>query len=143
VPLDAITFEIQRRINQPADHVRKALADPAELVEGLTAQLGDDGLFVLEAPFRVAPFPYEDALHAPAVLTSGRGRRVSLVLLEISAWSNDATVLALRPLASRPDRWSARRVEQYFSLAHPCADTVTRLIRAEVLRTMGAGRELS
>jgi hypothetical protein len=142
VPIAGITFEIQRRINQRDDYVRKALADPAELVGGLTAPLGDDGLFVLEQPFRPASFPYEDALHAPAVLTSGRGRRVSIVLLEISAWSNDATALALRPLTGRPDRWSARRIEQYFTLAHAGADLVTRLIREEVLRTMGVDRDV-
>lgn len=144
MPLDPpITFEVQRRINLPEDHIRKALSDPQELVAGMTAALGSAGLFVLEAPFRPASFPYEDALHAPAVLTSGRGRRVSLVRLEVSAWSADATGLALRPLSGRPDRWGARRIEQYFALAHDGADTVVRVIRDEVARTMGADRDIS
>ena len=141
MPLDGITFELQRRINQPEDQVRKALSDPTELVAGMTKALGDDGnagLLVLEAPFRSAAFPYEDALHAPAVLTSNRGRRVALVLFEISAWSGDTTALSLRPLTGRPDRWGARRIEQYFTLAHEAADTVMRIIRAEVVHTMGA-----
>ena len=141
MPISGITFEIQRRINQPEDYIRKTLADPTELVAGLTAPVGEHGLFVLQAPFRPAPFPYEQALHAPAVITSGRGRRVSLVLLEISAWSNNATALSLRPLASRPDRWSTRRIEQYFGLAHAAADLVTRLIREEVLHTMGVAHD--
>jgi hypothetical protein len=141
LPLDRITFELQRRINQPEDHVRKALSDPIQLIAGMTTALGDGGdagLLVLQAPFRPAAFPYEDALHAPAVLTSNRGRRIALVQLEISAWSNDATALSLRPLSGRPDRWGARRVEQYFTLAHEAADTVMRMIRAEVVHTMGA-----
>jgi hypothetical protein len=137
---EPITFEIQRRLNQREDYVRKALSDPSRLVAGMMAALGDDGLFVLEAPFRPASFPYDDALHAPAVLTSNRGRRIAIVRLEVCAWSNDATALSLRPLASRPDHWSARHIEHYFTLAHPAADTVSRLIREEVVRTMGADR---
>ena len=42
-----------------------------------------------------------------------------------------ATALSLRPLTSRPDRWSARRIEQYFALAHLCADTIARLVDEE------------
>lgn len=143
MPLDGITFELQRRINQPEDHVRKALSDPAYLVAGMTTALGQDGLLVLEAPFRPASFPYENALHAPAVLTSSRGRRVALVRLEITPWSHDATALSLLPLTSRPDRWSSRHIEQYFVLAHAGADAVMRIIRDEVVRTMGADRDIS
>jgi hypothetical protein len=143
LPLDGITFELQRRINEPEEHVRKALSDPTLLLAGMTTALGADGLFVLEAPFRPGAFPYEDALHAPAVLTSSRGRRVAIVRLEISAWSDDATALSLRPLAGRPDRWGARRIEQYFTLAHAAADTVMRSIRDEVVHTMGADRDIS
>ena len=146
MPLDGITFELQRRINLREDYVRKALSEPAQLVEGMTTALGDGGdagLFVLEAPFRPASFPYEDALHAPAVLTSMRGRRIAIVRLEVSAWSYEATALALRPLTGRPERWGARRIEQYFTLAHACADTTMRMIRAEVVRTMGADHDIS
>jgi hypothetical protein len=139
---DPITFEVQRRLNQREDYIRKALSDPARLVAGMTAALGEDGLFVLQAPFRPASFPYEDALHAPAVLTSSRGRRIAIVRLEVCAWSNDATALSLRPLASRPDHWTARHIEHYFTLAHACADTVSRMIREEVVRAMGADREI-
>jgi hypothetical protein len=138
---EPITFEVQRRLNQRPDYIRKALSDPSRLVAGMTAALGEDGLFVLEAPFRPASFPYEDALHAPAVLTSSRGRRVALVRLEVCAWSNDATALSLRPLAGRPDHWSARHIEHYFTLAHATADTVSGIIRDEVVRTMGADRD--
>jgi hypothetical protein len=143
LPLDGITFELQRRINQPEDHVRKALSDPTLLVAGMTAALGDDGLFVLEAPFRPGAFPYEDSLQAPAVLTSSRGRRIAIVRLEINAWSGNATALSLRPLAGRPDRWGARRVEQYFTLAHAASDTVMRAVRDEVVHTMGADHDIS
>jgi len=144
VPLDVpITFEVQRRLNLPEDHIRKALSDPEVLVAGMTTALGADGLFVLEAPFRPASFPYEDALHAPAVLTTSRGRRIALVRLEISAWSDDVTGLALRPLSGRPDRWGVRRIEHYFALAHDGADAVMRIICDEVARTMGSDRNIS
>ncbi len=143
MPLEPITFEVQRRINQPDDHVRKALSHPAELVAGMTTALGDDGLLVLEAPFRPGSFPYQDTLQAPAVLTSIRGRRVALVRMEISAWSNEATAFSLRPIAGRPERWSARRVEQFFTLAHAAADTVMRIICDEVVYTMGADHDIS
>ena len=42
----------------------------------MTLPLESDGLIVLQAPFPPAPFPYENTLQAPAVLTSSRGRRV-------------------------------------------------------------------
>ena len=141
MPLDSpITFELQRRLNQRDDYVRKALSDPVQLIAGMTAALGEDGLFVLQAPFRPASFPYEEALHAPGVLTSNRGRRIALVRLEISAWSDDATALSLRPLSSRPDHWSARHIEHYFTLGHAAADLVMRMIHDEVVRTMGTDR---
>jgi hypothetical protein len=146
VPLDGITFELQRRINVREDYVRKALSEPAQLVEGMTTALGDEGdagLFVLQAPFRPASFPYEDSLHAPAVLTSMRGRRIAIVRLEVSPWSYDATALAVRPLASRHEHWSTRHIEHYFTLAHACADTTMRMIRDEVVRTMGADHDIS
>jgi hypothetical protein len=72
-----------------------------------------------------------------------RGRRIAIVRLEVSAWSHDATALALRPLAGRPEHWGARRIEQYFTLAHACADTTMRMIRDEVVRTMGAEHDIS
>ena len=44
MPNSGITFEVQRRINQRDDYVRKALEDPAQLVQGMTSPLGDGGL---------------------------------------------------------------------------------------------------
>jgi hypothetical protein len=127
MPPEWMSFELQRRVDQPFDLVRRAVTVPDVLGTGLTMPLGR-GLAVLQAPFRPAPFPYEQALHAPATLTSSRGRRVALVRLEITTWSQHQSALSLQPLSSRPDRWSARRVEQYFDLAHRYADTMARLI---------------
>ena len=128
---DWLTFELQRRINQPFDYAGKALADSTVLDTGLTLDFDEHGLLVLDAPFRPASFPYENALHAPAMLTSSHGRRVAIVRLEVTAWSDDATALALRPLSSRPDHWGARRMRQYFALGHLAADTIAHLIAAE------------
>jgi len=131
MPLDTISFELQRRVGQRFDDVRRAVTSPVALGTGMTVPLGRVGLAVLQAPFRPASFPYDEALHAPAMLTSNRGRRVALVRIEITTWSQDETAISLRPLSSRPDRWSARRVQQYFALAHQCADVISHLIAEE------------
>ncbi|MGO9877195.1 MAG: hypothetical protein ACLPVY_25735 [Acidimicrobiia bacterium] len=131
MPTDWISFELQRRVDQPFNDVQRAVTSPAVLGTGMTIPLAGLGLLVLQAPFRPASLPYEPALHAPAMLTSSRGRRVALVRLEITAWSHDTTAISLRPLSSRPDRWGARRVEQYFGLAHECADVISDAIAEE------------
>ena len=134
---DWLTFELQRRINQPFDYASKALADSTVLDAGLTLGLGEHGLFGLDTPFRPAPFPYEGALHAHAGLTSGHGRRVALVLIEVTAWSDDATALALRPLSTRPDRWGAHRMRQYFELGHLAADAIAHVVATETAAMVG------
>ncbi len=131
MPIDWISFELQRRVDQPFNDVQRAVTSPAVLGTGMTMPLAGLGLLVLQAPFRPASLPYGSALHAPAMLTSSRGRRVALVRLEITAWSHDTTAISLRPLSSRPDRWGARRVEQYFELAHECADVISDAIAEE------------
>jgi hypothetical protein len=131
MPPEWISFELQRRVDHQFNDVRRAVTSPAVLGTGMTMPLGRAGLAVLQAPLRPASFPYEPALHAPATLTSIRGRRVALVRLEITTWSEHETAISLRPLSSRPDRWSPRRVQQYFGLAHACADLVARLIAEE------------
>ena len=128
---DWLTFELQRRVNQPFDYATKALADSTVLDAGLTLRLDERGLFVLETPFRPARFPYEGALHAQAALTTRRGRRIALVLIEVTAWSDDATTLALRPLSTRPDLWGARRMRHYFELGHLAADAIAHVVAAE------------
>ena len=130
--LDWVTFELQRRVKQSYEEVRHMLSSPAVLGAGMTMPLDAEGILVMEAPFRPAPIGYEDALHAPAVLTSVRGRRIAMVRLEITAWSSEATALTLRPISSRPERWGARRMEQYFSLGHLGADAIARILDEEV-----------
>jgi hypothetical protein len=134
---DWLTFELQRRINQPFDYATKMLADSTILDAGLTLGLDGEGLLSLQAPFRPASFPYEHALHAPAVLTSSRGRRVALIRLEITAWSDDATALALRPLSTRPDHWTAHHIQHYFALAHLGADVIAHLGASETAACRG------
>jgi hypothetical protein len=134
---DWLTFELQRRVNEPYDYATKALADSAALDAGVTLDLDEHGLLVLEEPFRPAAFPYEHALHGQAVLTTKRGRRVAPLRLELTAWSEDATALALRPLSARPDRWSPHRMQQYFQLGHLAADGVAHIVAAETAACRG------
>ena len=129
---ERLTFDLQRRVNQPFDSVRRAMKNPQTLDAGLTIGLHRAGLFTLQAPLREASFPYENALHAPGVLTSSHGHRVALVRLEITAWSDDATALSLRPLSTRPDHWQPRRLQHYFALAHLAADAVAHVVHEEV-----------
>jgi hypothetical protein len=128
---DWLTFELQRRVNQPFDSVRRAMKNPQALDAGMTIGLESEGLFTLQAPFREASFPYENALHAPGVLTTSHGHRIALIRLEITAWSDEATALALRPLSTRPDHWHPRRLQHYFATGHLAADAVARMLHEE------------
>ena len=128
---DWLTFELQRRVNQPFDSVCRAMKNPQTLDQGMTLGLESEGLFTLQAPFREGSFPYENALLAPGVLTSSHGHRIALIRLEITAWSDEATALALRPLSTRPDHWHPRRMRHYFALAHLAADAVAHIVHEE------------
>ena len=128
---DWLTFELQRRVNHPFDNVRRALKNPQTLEAGMTIGMESAGLFTLPAPFREASYPYDNALHAPGVLTSNHGHRIALIRLEISAWSDNATALALRPLSTRPHHWHPRRMQHYFALGHLAADAVAHIVHEE------------
>jgi hypothetical protein len=136
---DWLTFELQRRVNQPFDGVRRALKNPQTLDTGMTIGLESEGLFTLQAPFREASFPYENALHAPGVLTSSHGHRIALIRLEITASSEEATSLALRPLSHRPDHWHPRRLQHYFAAGHLAADAVAHILQEEAASHDSAG----
>lgn len=128
--LDWPTFVLQRRINQPLAEVQRALCDPASVEPGAELSLGSEGRLVVDQGFSRAPFPSEHSFVAHGTLQTSRGQRVARVEVEMGAWSNDATVLVLRPVSRHPERWSGRRANRYFELAHQGVDALARLARA-------------
>jgi hypothetical protein len=128
--LDWPTFVLQRRINQPLAEVQRALCDPASVEVGAELELGSEGSLVVDQRFSRAPFPSEESFVAHGTLQTRRGQRVARVEVEMGAWSDDATVLVLRPVSRNPQRWGGRRVNRYFELAHQGVDALARLALA-------------
>lgn len=128
--LDWPTFVLQRRINQPLSEVQRVLCDPASVDAGAALDLGPNGRLVVDQRFARAPFPSEGSFVAQGTLQTSSGQRVARVEVEVGAWSNDATVLMLRPASRHPERWGGRRTNRYFALAHRGADAVARLAQA-------------
>jgi len=126
--LDWPTFVLQRRINQPLADVQRTLCDPDGV--GPELDLGSHGSLIVDQRFSRAPFPATKSFLAQGTLQTNRGQRVARVEVEVGAWSDDATVLMLRPVARNPQRWSGRRATRYFELAHEGADAIARLAQA-------------
>ena len=128
--LDWPTFVLQRRINTPLSDVQRTLFEPESVGTGGELELGSRGRLIVDKRFSRAPFPSEESFVAQGTLQTSRGQRVARVEVEVGAWSNDATVLTLRPVARNPQRWSGRRATRYFELAHEGADAIARLAEA-------------
>jgi hypothetical protein len=128
--LDWTTFVLQRRINQPLSDVQRTLFEPESVGTGGELELGSHGRLIVDRRFSRAPFPSEESYVAEGTLQTSRGQRVARVEVEVGAWSSDATVLTLRPIARNPQRWSGRRATRYFELAHEGADAIARLAQA-------------
>jgi hypothetical protein len=128
--LDWPTFVLQRRINQPLSDVTRTLSEPESVGTGGELELGTHGRLIVDKRFSRAPFPSEASFVAQGALHTSRGQRIARVEVEVGAWSNDATVLTLRPVARNPQRWSGRRATRYFELAHEGADALARLAKA-------------
>ena len=128
--LDWPTFVLQRRINQPLSEFQRTLFQPESVGTGGELELGSHGRLIVDKRFSRAPFPSEESFVAEATLHTSRGQRVARVEVEVGAWSDDATVLTLRPVARNPQRWSGRRATRYFELAHEGADALVRLAKA-------------
>lgn len=125
---DAFDFVLQRRVNLPLPAVQLGLADRSPLVATRRLELGDAGSVVLREPLRpIAPFSAHQTLPTwcgRATALTPRGSRVAHVDIEVSMWSSDATCVVVRPVARHPERWSRRRVQRYFALAHATADAI-------------------
>jgi hypothetical protein len=125
--LDWPTYVLQRRINQPLSEVQRVLCDPASVETGAELELGSQGKLIVDQRFARAPFPADSSFVALGTLQTPRGQRIARVEVEVGAWSQDASVLLLRPMARHPERWGGRRANRYFALAHESADAVARL----------------
>jgi hypothetical protein len=55
-------------------------------------------------------------------LSNPRGGKVARVEVEFGMWSENASELSLRPVASRPYQWTGRRQRAYFVAAHQASD---------------------
>jgi len=124
-------FVLQRRINQPLGAIERVLCDPALLRAGSTYEVAEGLCLRLERPFGVTfpPFGLDGASWlAPATVSSRRGRRRVQFELEINAWDTTATELLVRPRSRSPHRWSGRRMERYFRVAHATADGMMHAI---------------
>jgi len=132
------TFVLQRRINdRPTVRVARTVRNAAVFGAGTTLSSCDDGALRLDESFARVDTYAEPTWRANGRLVR-RNRRVALVQVEISPWSDADTQLVLRPRASNPQRWSRRRLRRYFLLAHQCADDFAQLL----VDTTAAGQPL-
>lgn len=120
------SFVLERRINQPLPLVNRAVSTGGPFAEASPVSLGWDGALSFDTPLRRTLGSYDLAWRADARLLTRRGRLVARVVLTVDGWSGDATRLQLRPVAVRPERWSRRRLERYFRIAHLAADHAAR-----------------
>lgn len=138
---DTPTFVLQRRVNQPLADIQRGLADRTGLVPNGTLDLESDGFLCIPEPLHPVR-PYSSRQPVPtwcgtAHLLTSRRRLVATVEVEVSAWSDDATNLTIRPVAQHPERWRAWRLRRYFTLAHLAADATAQIVarRAQLALT--------
>jgi hypothetical protein len=126
-PMTQHTFVLSRRVGRTPQLVDRALAGlAARHHDGLTFA-GPFEHWVLIGPWGSSPAERR----AHAALDTGR-RVPEPVEVEIGPWDRRAVEVRLRPLAKRPERWSARRQARYFRAAHEAVDAFTQAIEAAV-----------
>ena len=128
--LDRPAFVLERRINQPLTLINTAVSTGQPMAADSELSLGTIGALRADTPLRRTLGSFDMAWRAEARLVTARGRLVARVELEVDAWSAEATRLQIRPIASHPERWSARRLRRYFELAHQAADLTSRSLDA-------------
>lgn len=124
--LERPAFVLERRINHPPPLVNAAVSTGEPFAAGAQIPLGPAGLLEIDTPLRRTLGSYDLSWRADARLVTPRRRLVARVEIEVGPWSHDATRLQLRPAARHPERWSARRLHRYFTLAHGAADHTAR-----------------
>jgi hypothetical protein len=78
---------------------------------------------------RTGPFGRSDLAAARARGALTMGRRAIPVDIELAPWSNGATEIVLRPSGRATHRWSGRRRQRWYGVAHAAADA----LRHEIL----------
>jgi len=128
--LNGSNFVLERRVNRPSDAVAKTLLDRSTVAPVNGFALEDEGtLLVDETPRSTRPTAMgHESWRTTARLLTGRGRLVSRLDIEVSAWAPGSVIIQLRPLDCRPQRWGTRRTRRYFTLAHAGADRLERLL---------------
>jgi len=122
------TFVVERRLAEPSELVDLVASTGTLLPNaGASIRLGQASL-VIAAPLRRTLGSFDLAWRTEAILRNQRGRRVARIDVTVDAWSADATRLQLRPAARHPERWSRRRLRQYFPLAHAAADALGTML---------------
>jgi hypothetical protein len=117
------TFVLSRRVGRAPAAAERTLIDlPREDYSGLRLA-GPFERRTIVGPWGTGP-PERQAV---AVLRTGR-RSVERVEVEMGPWAANAVELRLRPLARRPERWSARRQVRYFDRAHEAIDALARTL---------------
>ena len=130
--LEAPTFVLERRVAHPMAEIQRGLADRTVLAPAGMIDLESDGFLCINEPLRpVRPYSSRQPLPtwcARGHLLTSRRRVVAAVEIEVSPWSDDATSVTMRPVATRPERWRAFRLRHYFALAHHAADATARVL---------------
>jgi hypothetical protein len=122
--LEFDTLVLSRRVRRPPELVGAALADlPTTPLEHVA----------LVGPFerRVSGALHPAERIAPARLCPA-ARVHEPIEIEVGPWSVAATEIRFRPMARRPQRWSARRLTRYFRDAHAAADELVAVLERTV-----------
>jgi hypothetical protein len=129
---------VARRIDRASTSLPQLLSDPTRFAPRTALPLGTDSVLRIDTPFSAT-----GSRSAPRWTTTGRlygrGPRVALfarVEVEVSAWSDRAGELRLRPVGQHVGLWGRRRQRRYFALAHRSADRMVQLLTA-----IAAGRD--
>jgi hypothetical protein len=124
---------VSRLIKVPIDEISPALGGDRTTGRA-TAPIALDGAGSLAL---MTPFTWAERTRT----WRGRGRlygrglrlaRFTRVEIEVSAWSNEASHVALRPLARSPHTWGLRRLRRYLDLAHRAVDELERTLRRPI-----------
>ena len=127
-------FVVERRVTRSTDAVVDIVREHATGAVAKQFRLGSHGTLLVDAAPRHVPFPTCPAWpmwQANASMFDSRNRLVSRVCIEIVIGLPDAVLIQLRPVHRHPHRWSARRTDRHFALAHAAADRLAQLLSSD------------
>ena len=118
---------VSRRINVATHLVGAALTDPDAQRALSRIELGHGRWLTIDRPLTPVELGRQTWRGRGRLHRSGLGLvRYARVELELSAWSEDASQLWIRPVASHPTRWGVRRLRRYIATATDAADHLWR-----------------